>query len=203
MRGCLAILIALVSSGLMAQDDVSTDLPAGITLESLQSRLLADDAVAEGVVAEARATDSWSRADAAMDSLTAEVEALARRTGPRGIETLPLSAFVSFDRQWRFVGRRVEAVDREIQDQLAPLAKDAQALKAKREAWEATLPSAGNAAGSDLGTRVALPPWIPRPCGAWEPRRRHRRPSREGAAISNSPSPRATNRLRIRHRMWS
>lgn len=155
MRWCFAILVTLMSSGAMAQDDVSTDTPTAITLETLPSRLLSDGAFAEVAAAEARATDSWSRADAAMDSLTAEVEALARRTGPRAIEALPLSALVSFDRQWRFVARRVDAIDREIQDQLAPLAKDAQALKAKREAWAATLPSAGITAGSDLGKRVA------------------------------------------------
>lgn len=155
MRWCLAILAALFPPGAVALDAAPPDPPAAITLEELPSRLLADEAFAETAAAEARATGSWASATAAIESLETEVRTLTRRTGPVAIGALPLSALVSVDRHWRFVGRRVAAVDRDIQDQLAPLARDAQALKAKREAWETVLPTSGIAPGSDLGSRVA------------------------------------------------
>ena len=155
MRWCLAIILALVPLCVVAQGDAPADAEGSITLEALPSRLLADGAFVEIAAAEAGTTRSWSRAGAMIDALTSDVESLTVRTSPSVLEGLPLSALVSFDRQWRFVGPRIAAVDGEIQDQLAPLAKDAQALREKRQAWETTVQSAGLAPASGLGARVS------------------------------------------------
>lgn len=112
---------------------------AGVAVADIAVRAEADEQFADAVQRHAQATSNAPGFDQRLNALTASHEHLQKALRSVQVEALPIRRLESLERHWRFLARDLDRWHSELQAAIKPLSADAEAITARRRAWDTTL----------------------------------------------------------------